>query len=347
MNHLICENITLIVPTLNRFIHIKAYLEYLQKNKFAGTFLLADSSNPDIYEKTSTLIKNYKFNFIITQINCKNLKNFEAIKKVSDFVQTKFCMFIPDDDFLILETLEKCKNFLENNNDYSVAGGINFLAILDDKEKKVSFVNRYNVNPIEHENLKDRIGYCLKNYTVINYSLSRTHQWKKRWPEYNIDNPIGAEIIPACLIAAQGKVKMLNEIFCVREIHNNRYLFSNIFDRILDLNWSKTIKTLIESVYEEIDNNENINKSEIENIIKSGLKIKLSKEAIKFSKLKKNIDIIQAIKNKIINIKNYFISDEAIYNNNIVIKRDRIIKSNYKKFIIINRILLDFEKKYK
>tara|TARA_B100001059_G_C17782651_1_gene555162 strand:+ start:413 stop:1456 length:1044 start_codon:yes stop_codon:yes gene_type:complete len=347
MDNYICEDVTLIIPTLNRFIHVKAYLEYLKKNKFAGTFLLADSSNANAYNETSTLIKNHYFDFKIKQIDCKNLKNFEAIKKVSKLVQTKYCMFIPDDDFLILETLEKCKKFLENNNDYSVAGGINFLAILDDKEKKIKYVNRYKVNPIEYENVKERISYCLSNYTVINYSLSRTDQWQKRWPEYEIDNSFGTEIIPACLIATQGKVKILNEIFCVREIHSDRYLFSNFFDRILSLNWSKTINTLINSVYEEIENNENSNKSEIENIIKNSLKIKLSQEADKTRSLKKIINVISAIKIKILNIKNYFISDEEIYKNSFVVKRNRIFKSNYKNFIIIRNILVDFEKKYK
>ena len=136
MLKLFCKDITLIIPTLNRYEHVITYLNYLTNYNYGGVVILADSSESEIFNKTKLYINNKVLNFNILHVDCKNLKNFEAIKKVSELVETEYCMFIPDDDFVIINTLEKCKNFLIQNLDYSAVGGITFLAILNNYNKK-------------------------------------------------------------------------------------------------------------------------------------------------------------------------------------------------------------------
>tara|TARA_B100000315_G_scaffold175622_1_gene164131 strand:- start:9 stop:1178 length:1170 start_codon:yes stop_codon:yes gene_type:complete len=233
--------VTLLIPTINRSDFLIKYLTYLKNNQFEGQVLIGDSSNEEHYEKTENFIKNFNCKYEIRQYLHPNLYPHQCIQKMLNDVSCPYCMFICDDDILIVDTLKKCINFLKDNSDYSGVGGVAIGANLpfDDYDNIVNTWH-YRVRAMSGETAVDRVNDLMSNYRVIAYSLARTEQFKKRWPKdsRNYDKAIGTELLPCAVLVAQGKVKMLDDLFVVRQMHERRILLPTLFDTILDPQWA-------------------------------------------------------------------------------------------------------------
>ena len=241
--------VTLVIPTINRSDFIIKYLTYLKNNQFECQVLIGDSSNEEHYEKTENFIKNFNCKYEIRQYLHPNLYPHQCIQKMLNDVSCPYCMFICDDDILIVDTLKKCINFLKDNSDYSGVGGVAIGANLpfDDYDNIVNTWH-YRVRAMSGETAVDRVNDLMSNYRVIAYSLARTEQFKKRWPtdDRNHDKGIGTEILPCAVLVAQGKVEMLDDLFVVRQLHDRRIKLPRPFACILQSHWAPSTTFAIE-----------------------------------------------------------------------------------------------------
>jgi len=241
--------ISLLIPTINRSDFIIKYLNYLKENVFQGQVLIGDSSGQEHFCATKNFVKDFNCKFEIKQYSHPSMYPYQCINHMLKDINCPYSMFIPDDDILIPSTLEKCVSFLEENPDYSGVGGMSVLCeIFSGDYNKIMSIGRYNVRELDGERATDRVYDFTSNYSVIAYTLARTEQFKKRFPEHveKFDVAIGNELLPSVVLAAQGKVKMLDELFVVRQIHQRRILFPTVFDTILQPHWASSTTNFIE-----------------------------------------------------------------------------------------------------
>ena len=64
------------------------------------------------------------YDFDIIHNPYPNKYHFEVIRELVPFINEKYCMYICDDDILVVSTLIKCVKFLELNTEYSAVGGV-------------------------------------------------------------------------------------------------------------------------------------------------------------------------------------------------------------------------------
>jgi glycosyltransferase domain-containing protein len=235
--------ISLLIPTINRSEFIIRYLDYLNFANFKGEVLIGDSSNEEHFNITKHFIISNHFDFKIIHNSYPNKFHFEVIRFLIPFIGEKYCMYICDDDILVVNTLNKCINILESNPDYSGVGGLaikcNIDLSIETNSFKILSTTKYNLTNIIYETALARFREICRNYTVVAYSLARTEQFLERWPindNFN-DKALAIELIPTFTAAVQGKVIFLEDLFVVRQIHEKRILLPNIFDAFLGNFW--------------------------------------------------------------------------------------------------------------
>ena len=245
--------ITLLIPTINRFCFIKKYLIYLNTSGFNGQVLIGDSSDESNFDATKNYIESNIFTFEVTQYSFPDMYPHQCIKKMLKDIKFSYCMFICDDDILVLNTLKKCIKFLDHNKSYSGVGGVSVLVKLDpDNYNNIVSSTVYPVREIECQTASERVIDLFSNYSVINYAVARTEEFICRWPDdvngENYDKAIGTEILPSAILAAQGKVKMVDELFVVRQIHEDRIILPSFIDTVLHPQWVTTMHFAVDKL---------------------------------------------------------------------------------------------------
>ena len=232
--------ISLLIPTINRSDFILKYLSYLNENGFKGEVLIGDSSEDEHFKITENFISSLASVFTVKQFSYPNMMHFEVIRKMLPYITMPYCMYICDDDILIVDTLKKCISFLEKNPKYSGVGGLAIACEIDENDySKILSTRKYNVAEINDMSSTHRIDNLMSSYSVIVYSLARTNQFIERWPidsKFN-EKGIAIEILPCAVLAAQGKVKHLDELFVVRQMHGRRIILPHMFDTIKEPEW--------------------------------------------------------------------------------------------------------------
>ena len=214
---------------MNRSSYITRYIDALEKQSFDGQLLIGDSSNKFHFSIIKNYIKKKKYSFeIILKHYPKKLPHV-CIYNIKKFVKYDYLMWICDDDILIIKTLKKCVKFLKKNKNFSGVGG-KILSVYIEKNIGIVGYEKYPCREVLHNNSLDRVKSIINNYNVVQYCLSRKTDFIERYSNgrSNFDKGIGAEFFPTLMLCAQGKVKMLDDLFCVRQIHPKRKILKSI-----------------------------------------------------------------------------------------------------------------------
>ena len=214
---------------MNRSSYIIRYIDALEKQSFDGQLLIGDSSNRFHLNIIKNHIKKKKYNYeIILKHYPKKLPHV-CIYNIKKFVKHDYLMWICDDDILIIKTLKKCIQFLDKNKNFSGVGG-KILSVYIEKNIGIVGYEKYPCREVLLNNPLDRVKSIISNYNVVHYCLSRKTDFLERFPNgsSNFDKGIGAEFFPTLMLCAQGKVKMLDELFCIRQIHPERKILKSI-----------------------------------------------------------------------------------------------------------------------
>ena len=130
-------------------------------------------------------------------------------------------------DLLVLSTVKKCINFLEKNPNYSGAGGKALFVHI--KNNNLTAVTNYQLESLNNSTSLSRVKKLSEKYQVVQYAISRTSGMKMRYNITNksFDKGIGAELYPTFYLAAMGKIKFFDDLFCVRQNHERRIILKN------------------------------------------------------------------------------------------------------------------------
>ena len=242
---------SILIPTINRPEFIIRYIDYLELSNFQGELLIGDSSDIFEFNKTLNHIKDNTFSFKIIHQSHPNKMHYEVIRELLPYISMPFSLFMCDDDFIIVETLNKAIDFLNKNLDYSAVGGRGIMCYTsyNDNCFKINYLHKIDFNNILEDTSIERLHNLIHSkHNVIAYSISRTKDLILRWPISDLfdEKTLAIEILPCLTIPIQGKLFVLEDLFVIRTNHSKRIMLPSKFNMILDPKWNHAYKFTIQ-----------------------------------------------------------------------------------------------------
>lgn len=318
-------NITIIIPTRNRFDELKRLIFYYKDQKFTGNIFLVDSSQIKVFRKTKKYLKNLK---------CKKIKHFryvgrpfECTKFVTNKIKTKYVCWSGDDDFYIVNGIKKSINILEKNREIDALNGLSIVTKFS-KKNSLNYIKYSIYDNFKSSNPKsiNRLIKILNNYKVPIFSIFRTKNFtqvmkyvpsrsnRKLCPTRIIHD----EYLESFLITYFNKIYYFNFPFLIRTVPDKKYASSSVENLNKNSNFTfeqKKSVTYLEKTLGKLLKNEKdkklfsknlkvffdkFNKKKIDLIFFKFLKMQIRKYYITL--FTKNFDYFFKIIN---NIKNY------------------------------------------
>ena len=214
---------TILIPTYNRSYYLRRILSYY--NEYAGNYdiIVADSSSDENKKRNKKIISLFS-NINILYINYHSeIHPHHKFTDALNHVNTKYCVFCADDDFVAPNGIDQSTDFLEKNPDFTVAHGyyISFY-LKNDKRKKQHFYwdPIYPYKSITFPDAEHRLTEHFSNYSVPTfYAVHRTDFLKmifKETMDFTDDYRFG-ELLPSVLTLIHGKMKCLDVLYTARE----------------------------------------------------------------------------------------------------------------------------------
>lgn len=255
-------HLTIIIITKDRYDFINRLLAYYNFTKLKSKILIADSTDFDHHNLNSNYIENYK-NLDINFYHRPNIKPENLQNEMLEKVRTKYTIVCADDDIIIDNSIIKCVDFLEKNNDYiAVTGRIHGFATEKDRARdcKISIWNEYNQQNISETNPNIRLKNYLSSYWVNFFSIVRTNDYIRcsKYVHLSTSVAMRGEIIPCMTKALFGKTKKLNHLHMLRQffLQKKHYPLKSVLEHAITNNdWSKEISILKNNLRQSLKEN--------------------------------------------------------------------------------------------
>ena len=222
--------VAILISTMNRPDFIVRTLNYYAKLKSPHPIYLADSSKPESAEIIKSTIDKLK-NDLKVYYNWFP-PGFENSGKLLSMVKERYAVISGDDDYEVPASLTKCAEFLETNPNYAAAGGqgISFRLNTGGPFGEIKRLTDYPNYSLEANTASQRLIDFLKICFVITFSVNRVEHLKKIWV---VPLPIittWSELFQICYCAVSGKVKLMDCLGVVRQIHDKQYHSNSMVD---------------------------------------------------------------------------------------------------------------------
>ena len=279
--------ITLLIPTMNRSDFVVRLIQYYAKNNFKHSILIGDSSDSIELNKTKDAVNNLKSQLNIQHFDYPNLNNFGVMYELIKKVKTPYSTFLPDDDFFVVNSIEKLLSFMDKNPEYSCAWGKTVIFQLLQNGAYGKMKNLFSNNEATsfsfmENTAEERLVSHFNNYTSIHTGICRTNYLEKALRhsmKMNLTTPNKnqkswwtseqfGEITTSYSLAIQGKIKSLDCLFWVRQHHDQRYGFNNFYDWLTSPNWLECFNIQISQLTEDLMKKEGLNEQQASKIIK-------------------------------------------------------------------------------
>lgn len=283
-------NLSIFVPTKNRYYYIGKLLDYYLSINFKGELIILDSSDENIkvqiIEKISLIREKLKIQYYHSVgLPCALMKKF------FNKVKTDYVVFSGDDDYFTPSGIKSCIDFLNNNNSYIGCTGKGISVHSSINNKKIDFILNYKQAKIYGKSSIDRICYQFENYKVPIFSIYRSHEFgkflvpvpsnddfKKRCP----DKAIADEYIIEGAMVAYGKIEKLKLPYLVRHIHIDRNIGNMVpdfkKDWIKSKNYTQSKNYFLNEISKIISNEDKIDFIEAYDLLKKKYDEHVNKE---------------------------------------------------------------------
>jgi glycosyltransferase domain-containing protein len=220
------DEITLIIPTFNRCSCLFRILDYYRLHAPGIKIFIGDSSSDKNKEINRRNILSFSNSRIFQFTYPSDIVGILKMQDLLNQVNTKYCVFCADDDFITINGIEQAVNFLEMNPDYVAARGY---------EVAYHFVADANGNPVLqvkscHDSVnqsivlpdaQSRLHFHFTAYYPTFYAVHQTDfqiMILEEAAKYTSD-PRFDELILSMTTAIYGKIKVLDLLYTAREIH--------------------------------------------------------------------------------------------------------------------------------
>ena len=327
------NDLTILLTTKGRDRYTLRWLWYANYINFPYPIYIADGEPK---KSIINLLKN-KNNFpnITYSHNLYNDKTYkdyyEKLAISISEIETKYVMLSDNDDFLLLQGISNCINFLNINHDFIGASGrIGFVDIYPSFNCKndllsgdtlfyFSVVGGYSPLSKNEDSLIERIQKAAENYTVIYYSIFRKQNLEnalKKNLNANFHSTVSFEIFLYFNLIKQGKINFdSNMASYIRQIGtSNGGAIENIPHQIVSGNLNSDYSKIMNIIAHDIDMI-NQDSTSLENYIKFYLEKHLA------SRIDKSFN-------------NQFLNDKESKTNKIIKYTKLKIKYLYNKYFI-------------
>ena len=259
--------VAIIVPTMNRSKFVKRLLSYYSHCLFDSTVYIADSSDDEFHIKAiKEAITDVSHNLNVVYENYPKTNIEEAKRLILHQVTEKYASYCGDDDFLFPSTLKKCAIFLDNNQDYSNCHGTGVCFKMKDDSLYggIQTASEYRLLANESDDPYLRLSYYLSNYWPI-WSVRRVDEFKKTLGLLRtIPVESFREITMGCVPIIQGKTKLINDLYVMRQVHKNRFQSQTPIVAFLKEGFHISYKEMHKIITNEIEISISINKSKVD-----------------------------------------------------------------------------------
>ncbi|MBL7224523.1 MAG: DegT/DnrJ/EryC1/StrS family aminotransferase [Desulfobacteraceae bacterium] len=251
------EQISILIPTLNRSEFLIRALSYYGKVGFKGYICIGDSSDAQHSERIKCIVNALedKLNIIYKYFPKPSYDVQTCFKELIEIAPTSYLVFSGDDDLLIPRSLGKCARFLQEHPDYSAAHGLRLVFHLK-KNGPYGEITKteYSQQHIwESEKAADRWAEYMRYAASTQYYVHHKTTWKRMYKDVSSISMqyLGPELLPCSISAISGKVKQLeclSTVFQVLEEKSFSWDKTSIFDLAIDMDWSKAVQIVRKSV---------------------------------------------------------------------------------------------------
>ncbi|MDB4379553.1 TIGR00180 family glycosyltransferase [bacterium] len=205
--------LSLIIPSNNRPRFLRRAVIYWSKQNF--NVIICDGSDESQHEwMEANAGENIKYIYSKTALP-------NRLKLASRALKTKYCSFIPDDEFFVPSALHECVSFLDLNPDYVATCGVAASFCFKDAQvmgcpKYTNWIGRELSSDSPKERVFEHMSSYANNLTI---SVVRSNLWKYVAELYSSrDFPIYAlfELQMNTILAYAGKSKVLGTLMYLR-----------------------------------------------------------------------------------------------------------------------------------
>lgn len=248
--------VTLLVPTMNRSAFVMRLLAYYAHMGFTGRIAIGDSSNVDHVTRNREAIEPLQAKLDIAYVESPRTPLGACVQQLLDHITTPYAAILPDDDFLVPASLERCARFLSEHPDYAAAHGhgVGVNLASDGLHGNITQCAYYPQPVIEAETAAQRLDDHLNNYRVSMFSVHRLDTWRAMLRQVHLqeDVPFSSELLPCCHSVIAGKVKQLDCLYVFRQNHNLRYEVSSALDWLTTPQWLPSFQVFLADLSEAL-----------------------------------------------------------------------------------------------
>jgi glycosyltransferase domain-containing protein len=278
------HQLTIVIPTKNRAAFLARALHYYADVSCEFPILIGDSSDEHNLRKTRELTKSIGSRLEIRHLidpapstnSPAGWQTDHFLRGLLDHIETPYVAFYADDDFAVVKNLRHGIAFLEKNRDYSFVCGHAAMFVLRSgtANGQLAGLGPYIQGEYHHDDPLARLRHLMRNYSVLEYGISRTTEKKFRWGkvfESGVDNLTG-ELLNCFLVVLQGKAKRLDRLCLVRQVHSQQVssTHGDVFDWVSGVLFQDHYRTLRDIVSEELAKRAGINATQAEEAFKQG-----------------------------------------------------------------------------
>ena len=238
---------TICVMTLNRPKFIGRALDYYAATGFAGAILIADGSTGDDANETRRHCERHQAQLRVELIDTPGQSVPQTFAVLAERVKTRYAVYSGDDDFLIVDTLAECEEFLEVTPEVIAVHGRAIAVNMNGTHGVPIKAEPYPLPSYGQADGIDRVQYQILNYAVGVFSLHRSDAWRKIWASCAAmeDRSIGGEVAACLFSAALGRMAEIDSLYLIRQIHPNTYALAQKSNWVLSPSFGQSARLML------------------------------------------------------------------------------------------------------
>jgi glycosyltransferase domain-containing protein len=276
IDNLITNDVTILVPTKNRPNFLFRLLNFYYKADFKGCILIGDASDDNFLQEIKEIISSFN-----SKINIKYFIFNEGVNSTIEFlsqkIETTYCLYCSDDDFIAPNGIAKSLVFLKENPEYNAVHGKGAMITLDSDGCFGNMVSLFSYPQaiVDGESAAERLkNYLIPPYAML-YSLHRTDSWKKMFRGFSSYEWAGSqqitidELLSSGISAILGKIKEIDDLYLIRQSHSNASGGNrlNPYELVIHKHWSIAIKDMSKRFIDEIMSKDQIEYDEAKDLV--------------------------------------------------------------------------------
>lgn len=245
------EQVSILIPTLNRPEFLWRALNHYQRQGFRGWIIIGDSSVARILAINRRNVARLDPGLKVLHLHLPTppfLHDGMCQKEMARRAVTPYVVYAGDDDLLVPTGLERCVEYLENHPDFVSAHGVRANICVEGGHVwgKVTQAHLVQDPELLSDSAPERLESYMRAGFSTQYYVHRRDAWQTMYDQVGRAplRYLGTELLPCCLSVLQGKSKALEHLTVVFQEHEDKVFSLNknlMIELINDPRWGSSI----------------------------------------------------------------------------------------------------------